>query len=343
MNSKYFPRLLLICCVMLSTSNCAKDSEEKASSIPDQEAVVTVNGNSISKRQLDRSVAMINNNRPLSQINATPDAQKALRQDVLKKLIRMELLYQDSQTKNLVASNEEVENTINKIKSQLSNEDGFKKFLEKQRYSQQDLRDEIKRNLSIKRLVDQEINTKLVVTDEESNTFYKNNEAQIKQPEGVRVRHVLAKLDKNATPEIEAAAKEKIEKIKERVNKGEDFAELARKNSDCPSAKNGGDLGFIVRGKTVPEFEKCAFGLKQPGEVSEVIKTPFGYHVVKLVEKRPAGKIPYEKAKQDIVKFLKNRKMNGKLNKYVQNLYSKAKVESRIDLKEATTAPIATP
>ena len=148
----------------------------------------------------------------------------------------------------------------------------------------------------------------------------------------MRASHILIKLKKDATPEETTAAKSKIDKIKGLVDKGGDFAELARKNSECPSSQKGGDLGFFTRGKMVPEFEKCAFGLEKPDQVSDVIKTTFGYHILKLKEKRAPGTVPYEEVKQDIAKHLKNLKMGEELKKYVDNLYGKANVESQIDL-----------
>jgi peptidyl-prolyl cis-trans isomerase C len=107
---------------------------------------------------------------------------------------------------------------------------------------------------------------------------------------------------------------------------------LARANSDCPSAEKGGDLGFITRGQTVPEFEKCAYGLEKTGQVSEVIKTSFGFHVLKLQEKRSESVIPFEEAQPRINQYLKNQKMNGEIDKYVESLFGKAQIESEIDL-----------
>ena len=139
---------------------------------------------------------------------------------------------------------------------------------------------------------------------------------------------------------IHLITRQKIEKIIDRANKGEDFADLARNNSEGPSAKSGGDLGFFARGRMVPEFEKVAFALEKPGQISEVVKTPFGFHVLKLEEKRTERTVPFEEAQQSISQMLKNQKMNGAIKNYVDNLYKKAQIESQFDLGES---PVKTP
>lgn len=341
MQTGFLRQLSLACLVIISTAACSKGPDDKtisttekgkASSSADQQVIAKVNGKSISKRLLDRTIAIMNQNQPPTQAANSPTIQKAMEKDALNKLIRLELLYQDSLAKNLTTNNSEVDQTINQMKSRFPDEKMFDELLAKNLSSMDEFRSEIFRNLSIKHLIDKEILPNLIVTEEESNAFYNENKDKMKQAESVRVSHILAKLDKNASSEEVDAAKQKVEKIRERITAGEDFAELARASSDCPSAKNGGDLGFIVRGQTVPEFEKCAYGLEKPGQVSEVIKTSFGFHVLKLMEKRPERIIPFEEAQQGISQHLKNQKMNGEIDKYVENLFSKAKIESQIDL-----------
>jgi peptidyl-prolyl cis-trans isomerase D len=123
-------------------------------------------------------------------------------------------------------------------------------------------------------------------------------------PESVRARHILIKLEPGADEKARAAARKKAEDALARAKKGEDFAKLAEKLSDDPgSAKSGGDLGTFSRGKMVPAFETAAFALA-PGQLSEIVESPFGFHVIKVEEKTPGGPKPLDAVRQEIVQTL---------------------------------------
>ncbi len=135
---------------------------------------------------------------------------------------------------------------------------------------------------------------------ERAKGYYENNKEKYVHKEQVRASHILIKIDKKTT---EQAAKAKIEEIKKELDKGADFAELAKKYSQDGSASNGGDLGFFGKGQMVPEFEKAAFSLKK-GEISNPVKTQFGFHLIKVTDKRPAGNEKFETVKLKIAKIL---------------------------------------
>ena len=142
-------------------------------------------------------------------------------------------------------------------------------------------------------------------------------------PEQVRASHVLVKVDK---PEDDAAALEKIKKIRERALAGEDFAALAAENSDCPSKAKGGDLGAFGRGAMVPEFDKAAF--EQPvGEIGEIVKTSFGYHIIKVTEKLPARAKTLEDYRDDIVDSIRAEASMKAQREYLDGLRKAAKLE----------------
>jgi peptidyl-prolyl cis-trans isomerase C len=153
-----------------------------------------------------------------------------------------------------------------------------------------------------------------VVSDEEVNNFYKNNMSMFLQPEGVNARHILV-------PELDEA-KEVVNKIKS----GMDFAEAAATYSTCPSKERGGELGFFTKGRMVPEFEEVAFGL-EVGEVSEPVKTQFGYHIIEVMEKKQACLKSLEEAKAEIAEKLKNQKQNQVYGVFVEGLKKKYSVE----------------
>jgi|GEM_PF-632659 len=126
-----------------------------------------------------------------------------------------------------------------------------------------------------------------------------------KKPGDIRVRHILVALPPKPTKEQDEAARNRISSIYQQLKGGADFSELAKNNSDCPSKVNGGDLGFFGPGKMVPEFEKAAYAL-EPGKVSDIVKTRFGYHIIKCEEKKPDVPKTLKEAEKDIRKELRN-------------------------------------
>jgi peptidyl-prolyl cis-trans isomerase D len=135
-----------------------------------------------------------------------------------------------------------------------------------------------------------------------------HKEEQFSEPEQVRARHILVKVAADASPETKAAARKKAEELLDKVKAGGDFAALAKKNSDDPgSAAQGGDLGSFPRGRMAPAFEAAAFAL-EPGGVSDVVETPFGFHIIKVEEHRQAGPKPLEAVRETIAQTLKTER-----------------------------------
>src|ERR1700761_3958402 len=142
------------------------------------------------------------------------------------------------------------------------------------------------------------------VSNEQVQQYYQGHQKDFQVPEGVKVRHILIKVPAGAEAKTDAAAKAKAEALLKEIKGGADFSALAKANSDDPGSKaQGGDLGMIQRGVTVPEFEKSAFSL-QPGQVSDLIKTQFGYHILKVEEKQTAHLRPLDEVKAQILATL---------------------------------------
>lgn len=166
------------------------------------------------------------------------------------------------------------------------------------------------------------------LTDKDFETYYKSRQEEFKIPEQVKARHILVRLEKNASEADQKKAREKAEDILKKLKAGEDFAKLAAELSDDPGSKaKGGDLGLFSRGRMVPEFEKAAFSMK-PGELSEPVKSPFGYHIIKVEEKKEALSQPYEKVKDKVkekatAEFTKNR---------VEEEIKKATAEMKVEI-----------
>jgi parvulin-like peptidyl-prolyl isomerase len=155
----------------------------------------------------------------------------------------------------------------------------------------------------------------------EVGEYYKKNAAQFQAPEMVRAAHIIRNIDERTD---EAAAHASIQEVARKLKAGSDFAELADELSDCPG--QGGDLGFFGPGAMVPEFEQVVFRLS-PGQVSEPFRTPFGYHVAKLIERRPPRVLPFPEVRDQIAEMLYTAKRQRAVNRYLDQLRAKAVVE----------------
>lgn len=162
------------------------------------------------------------------------------------------------------------------------------------------------------------------VTEEEIKKYYEEHKEEFFLPERIRVRHIVV-------PTYEEARA-----LRERILKGEDFAELARKYSISPSAKWGGDLGYIQRGQVGKEFEKAAFSLRHPGEISDIVKTTFGYHIIRLEDRKPPRQLPLEEVRDEIREKLKERKRQKALEEYLKEAKGRYRISINETLLEAS-------
>jgi peptidyl-prolyl cis-trans isomerase D len=162
------------------------------------------------------------------------------------------------------------------------------------------------------------------VTNQQVEQYYQQHQKDYQVPDEVKVRHILIKVAPNADPKIDAAAKQKAEDLLKQIKGGADFAQLAKANSDDPGSKEqGGELGMIQRGVTVPAFETAAFGL-QPGQYSDVIKTQFGYHILQVEAKQTAHLKPLDEVKAQIVATLTRQQESEQQASYAQQLATEA-------------------
>jgi peptidyl-prolyl cis-trans isomerase C len=180
--------------------------------------------------------------------------------------------------------------------------------------------------MSIQKLIERDIVPKVSVTEEAARKFYEENSAEMRQPDRLRVRHILKRVAPDATPEAREAARAAIEKIRQQAKGGSDFGALAREHSEDPgSAGNGGEL-TIAAGETVPAFEEAAFAL-QPGGLSPVVETEYGFHVIELKEKIAGQMVPFEQVQPRIQQFLEQQGVQEQIESTVESLKKNGAVE----------------
>ena len=310
--------LLLIAFLPVITSVAA---EEK---LPEGTLAI-VNGVTIPLSELDNAIDQVRQQAQLKGERLDQARMPEIKRMLTDRLIQQELLYQESRRQGIVVETADVEEQITKMRDRFSSDAEFKQALAKIDTTLPELRVQVERRLAVQGLLDREILQKVQITAEESKAFYDNNPNYFKQPDQVRARHILIKVDPEADEAELKKARQKIEEIQARLQGGEDFAELARELSEGPSAAKGGDLGFFDRRQMVKPFADAAFALK-PGEISGVVQTRFGYHLIMVEERKPESKMPYEEVKDRLEQSLKQQKAEKMLNAYLETLKAQATI-----------------
>jgi peptidyl-prolyl cis-trans isomerase C len=164
------------------------------------------------------------------------------------------------------------------------------------------------------------------VTVKDIEAFYEENKDRFVEPEKVKASHILIQISPDATEQEKADAKSTLQTALEEAKGGSDFAELAKKHSQCPSASQGGDLGYFTRGRMVPEFEEAAFKL-EPGQISDIVETQFGYHIILVQDKTPKRQLDIEEVGKKIKEVLSDKEMDTALKAWLKPIREEAKVE----------------
>lgn len=251
--------------------------------------------------------------------------------EVLNTLVAQALLQQEAREQGFKVTDAEVDQQIAALKGRFPDAEKFKQALASQGLSEERLRTEMYREGAVQKLVEAKVFSAVNVTDADAKDFYDKNQDKMKQPPRAHLRHILVGVDAKATDADKQKARAKADDLLKRAQGGEEFAKLASENSDDPGSKaRGGDLSWIMPGQTVPPFEKAAFALSKPNEISPVVETQFGYHVIQLVERQEASTVPFDQAKERITNFLKQRQVQEKLQAHVEELKAKGKVETFI-------------
>ena len=290
--------------------------------LPD--VLAKVNGETITKADFEKAIQNVEQ-RAGGPVPA--DQRDRIYRGVLDQMVGYKLLTQETKTRKVAIPDADVDARIGQLRQQFPNEDAFKQVLAQQHMTVEQLKTDARQDMAVEKLIQDAIAAKVAVKPEDVEAFYKSNQDHFQQPERVRASHILIQVPKDADAATKAKAKAKAEDLLQQAKSGKDFAELARQNSQDPgSAANGGDLGFFSQGQMVGPFNDAAFSLK-PGTISNVVETDFGYHIIKVVEKQPAGVVKFDEAKPQIQQYLENQARQQQTEAFVQSLRTKGKVE----------------
>ena len=255
------------------------------------------------------------------------ELKNKLKKNALNKIIEQQVLVQASRKVAIADIEKRAEEKLESMKGNFASEEEFQQYLKAKGMTAKSLMTSTKQRIRTNEYLKSQGLAKPHVSEEEIKKFYKLKKEGFKRKESVMVSHILAKVAKDAEPAEKRKAGKRAKDLRQRVVAGKDFAVIAGKHSDCARTKQaGGDLGYIKRGFMPPEFDKVAFTLKM-GEVSKVIETEFGYHIIKVVDKKPAGYVPLDDVKDFIKKYLEKGIIREKIALHTKELKQKAKIE----------------
>ncbi len=297
---------------------------------------VTVNGVEITDDEIDKIIEPILAKMAKQGQAPSPERmeqmKKMFRQQATERMIIDQLIDEKAKQANVVITEEELDSRIQEIASMqkppMSVED-FKKNLEDRGENFDQVKQQIEKGFLFRKLMQAQAADSINITIEDANQFYQENHGRYEMPEQIKASHILITpdtTDPNADPnEAKAKAKAKAEELLEQIKAGGDFAELAKANSDCPSSRNGGDLGLFSRGRMVPAFETVAFEL-EIGQISDVVETRFGYHIIKVADHKDAETKTFEQVKGEIMQQLSQRKQRELARQYLESLKAEADI-----------------
>lgn len=260
----------------------------------------------------DNYVAKINGEK-ITQSELNKELVSQYGTDVLSTLITNKVIELEAVKKKITVSDKEIQAELDDLQNSYGGKEAFEAALESNAMKLQDAKDNIKTYLTTTKLIEPTID----ITEKELKTYFKENKDTFSQEEQVQASHILVE-DK------ETAKEEK------KIKKGEDFAELASEYStDTASASNGGNLDYFGKGVMDESFEKAAFSMKVD-EISDPIKTDYGYHIIKVTGKKAAKEATFENSKDDVKTALMNEKINANYSTWLSSLYEDYEIENAL-------------
>lgn len=317
-------------------------------------ALVTVNGDAITKAQYEKAFDMVAGNSMFAQmgIDVKKDPSSFLhmmiKERVMNELIVKKLLDQEIEKRHIKVSKEDMDKQLIVIIDKVGSKEKFNELLKQNGVSTAQFKKDLSDEVKIQKLVD--TLAVVAISDNDAKKFYNENSDKFKNPDRVRASHILvsanteelkAKLaasdeGKNLTDaQINAEVQKQMAELKAKANKllaevkkdPKSFAKIAKENSDdIQSGKQGGDLGFFGKEEMVEPFSKAAFSMK-PNTVSDIVVTPYGYHIILVTDRQKAGLEPFEKVKDDIKDYLINMEKVKLLQQFIDTLKNNSKIE----------------
>ena len=302
----------------------AAPAEESALPAGDPAKVIAkVNGTDITDADIQKVLNMfmkqMGGRIPPDQVDT---AIPRIRERIVEELIMRRVMLDAVAQAGVTLSDSEFEEIKAELAEELPPGTTFESYMAETGTTEAEMREQ----MAVRKMIIAQAESLAKPTDEAIQAFYEENKEGFAQGESVTASHILIKVEDSDDDAAKAAKRERIEGLRKQLQDGADFAELAKANSDCPSASAGGDLGSFGRGQMVPEFEDAAF--TQPtGSVGEIVETQFGFHLIKVSERTEAKILPFEEVKPRISDILYSQQQQDAVRAFVDGLREKAAIE----------------
>jgi len=321
--------LMVIAALVLPVIGCSGEKGEDGSTAGSTEGgalVVTVNGREVYENEIEQEVARIRTQLsgrvPMEQLASMSEV---IQQQAVNNMINRVLLEQAADRARIEVAENDVKERADQVKSGFGSDEVFKEQLQSSGLTEAGFQQEVELALRIETLLDQQTDGFQETDESEVRNFYDTNIERFKKPEQVQASHILLPhVETDGEPE-KTAKRSKLDSLLVEIKGGADFAKLASEHSSCPSKTRGGDLGLFGRGQMVKEFEDAAFGL-DVDEVSGIVETQFGYHIIKVTGRQPASTVPFEDAKADILAYMDGQKKQQAVGVYIDSLRTDASI-----------------
>lgn len=272
-----------------------------------------------------------------------PAADLQVQRELLQQLIRVQMLVGRAKPEDKAEGRRVGEKRYEQVLERAGSLENLTRQLKSVGITPEQLKERLIEEATAEAVIRREVQVN--VTDDDVRKFYEENPAQFEEPERLRASHLLLRTVDATTreplpEEVRQAKRKQIEELLQRARSGEDFAALVRQYSEDPGSKDRGGEYVFARGQMVPEFEVAAWSL-QPGQISDVVTTQFGYHIIKLLERLPARRVPFDEVKEQIRDYLTTQAIQKALPDYVRKIRAQENVEVLVeDLKPVEQADL---
>jgi parvulin-like peptidyl-prolyl isomerase len=313
----WFSLALTTACLCTARSSVAAANDD---------VLAVVNGTQITRQDLAQEMSLLDAEMRLRNTALSPRRLARLKRQLLDNLIKRELLYQQAQQKNIQIQSPWVNRAISDLKDELKSKSiGYNDYLNSTHLSEEALKNRIRKGLIIRRLLRRDVIRQVKVSEAEMQAFYRDHPEYFHRREQVRVRQIMVAFDDKGDAADRGEALLRIQKIQDKIKQGGNFAALALDYSEDNRRTRGGDLGYLQRDQMLKPFADAAFSLK-PGQVSDIVETRLGYHLIKMVDRIPSSQMAYRNVRSKIERTLRRIKENRAADAYLAKLKRQATI-----------------
>ncbi len=286
----------------------------------------TVNSVPITRQMVQQEAAVVAADMQQRNLKWTQKQILNFGDEIVDTLIDRELLYQRAQQRNIKIRSPWVERALQELKTETGSAAAFDAYLKKTGLNEEKLRERIRKGLVVKRLLHRDVLQRIKVSEAEMQAFFRRYPDYFIRKDEIRVRQIFIAFPDGDGLAVRGEALLRIQSIQDRLRRGDNFAALALEYSDDPSRARGGDLGYLERSQMVGAFADAAFAL-EPGQVSDIVETRFGYHLIKMVDRIPSSRMTYRNARAKIGRTLRRNKEKSAAAAYLAGLRKQAVIK----------------